>query len=153
MQGSIPGSWDHDLSQRQMLNHLSHLGALKQRSFWKVISITCVFPPEDPVQAFSSQVSLSECWHEWILNVRGYLQLKQYKKDLQCFMLLVWSHAFPFVWNMEYGRSFLLKEECSVSTYYARHWLSAGKQLHLPLFYSLKMFQGNLDHSFPGHLH
>ena len=27
MRGLIPGSWDHDLSQRQMLNHLSHPGA------------------------------------------------------------------------------------------------------------------------------
>ena len=26
MRGSIPGLWDHDLSQRQMLNHLSHPG-------------------------------------------------------------------------------------------------------------------------------
>ena len=26
MQGLIPGPWDHDLSQRQMLNHLSHPG-------------------------------------------------------------------------------------------------------------------------------
>ena len=26
-QGSIPGPWDHDLSQRQMLNQLSHPGA------------------------------------------------------------------------------------------------------------------------------
>ena len=27
MWGSIPDPWDHDLSQRQMLNHLSHPGA------------------------------------------------------------------------------------------------------------------------------
>ena len=27
MRGLIPGPWDHDLSQRQMLNHLSHPGA------------------------------------------------------------------------------------------------------------------------------
>ena len=27
MQGLIPGPWDHDLSQRQMLNRLSHPGA------------------------------------------------------------------------------------------------------------------------------
>ena len=27
MQGSILGFWDHDLSQRQMLNQLSHPGA------------------------------------------------------------------------------------------------------------------------------
>ena len=26
--GSIPGSWDHDLSPRQMINRLSHLGIL-----------------------------------------------------------------------------------------------------------------------------
>ena len=25
-QGWIPGPWDHDLSQRQLLNHLSHSG-------------------------------------------------------------------------------------------------------------------------------
>jgi len=28
MRDSIPGHWDHDLSRRQMLNHLSHPGAL-----------------------------------------------------------------------------------------------------------------------------
>ena len=28
MRGSIPGPWDHDLSQRQMHNRLSHPGAL-----------------------------------------------------------------------------------------------------------------------------
>ena len=30
MWGSIPGPQDHDLSQRQMLNRLSHLGAPSQ---------------------------------------------------------------------------------------------------------------------------
>ena len=29
MRGWIPGPWDHDLSQRQMLNHLRHPGAPK----------------------------------------------------------------------------------------------------------------------------
>ena len=27
MWGPFPGPWDHDLSQRQVLNHLSHPGA------------------------------------------------------------------------------------------------------------------------------
>ena len=29
MRGSIPGLWDHDVNQSQMLNQLSHLGAPK----------------------------------------------------------------------------------------------------------------------------
>lgn len=33
---SIPGLWDHDLSQRQMLNRLSHPGALQ---FFFLISL------------------------------------------------------------------------------------------------------------------
>ena len=35
MRGLIPGPWDHDLSRRQMLNHLSHSGALLKK-FQKV---------------------------------------------------------------------------------------------------------------------
>ena len=33
MRGSIPGPQDHDLSQRQMLNRLSHPGALDDLIF------------------------------------------------------------------------------------------------------------------------
>ena len=33
MRGSIPGPWDHDLSQRQWLNPLSHKGAPEGSAF------------------------------------------------------------------------------------------------------------------------
>ena len=40
--GSIPGPWDHDLSQRQKLNWLSHPGTLKFSSYAIPVKITIV---------------------------------------------------------------------------------------------------------------
>jgi len=34
------GAWDHDLSQRQMLNQLSHLGALGRRNSKAFLNFT-----------------------------------------------------------------------------------------------------------------
>ena len=106
MQDWNPGPWDHDLSRRQTLNHLSHPGALTLDWIYAVNRMCVCNEKKNFIKGnqFLSHLTLARCcgfWH-FFISFPAYFKIKS-----NVSVILLWWFISNSPRQEEAGSSFL----------------------------------------------